>query len=120
MPGKHPSHQTRFSFDASTYDEVCELCGNTDKVPGGWGKLAEPCPVVQKPAGETTMRLNVLNMLRNAALELEDADGCSAGGYGFCLRQLARHIEELAREPSRWREFAELYCLTAVDLEKRT
>ncbi len=40
----HPSHKTRFSWDASTFDEICELCGNTDMVPGGWGKLADPCP----------------------------------------------------------------------------
>lgn len=40
---KHPSHVTRIS-DASTFDEVCTLCGATDVVPGGWGRLAEPCP----------------------------------------------------------------------------
>ena len=40
---KHSSHKTRFSFDASSYDEVCELCGATDIAGGGWGKLAEPC-----------------------------------------------------------------------------
>ncbi len=39
----HPSHVTRFS-DASSFDEICTLCGATDQVPGGWGKLAEPCP----------------------------------------------------------------------------
>ena len=44
MSGKHPSHKTRFSWDASTYDEICELCGATDQVPGGWGDLAYPCP----------------------------------------------------------------------------
>ncbi len=31
--------------DASTYDEVCINCGETDQVPGGWGRLADPCPV---------------------------------------------------------------------------
>ena len=40
---KHPSHKTRFS-DSSLYDEVCIHCGATDLTPGGWGKLAEPCP----------------------------------------------------------------------------
>ncbi len=40
---KHPSHDTR-SSDASTYDEVCKKCGATDKVPGGWGRLALLCP----------------------------------------------------------------------------
>lgn len=28
--GPHPTHRTRFSFDASTYDEICELCGAND------------------------------------------------------------------------------------------
>ncbi len=39
-----PSHVTRFSWSASTYDEVCINCGETDHVPGGWGQLAFPCP----------------------------------------------------------------------------
>lgn len=43
MSGPHPSHVTRFS-DASTFDEICVNCGATDQVPGGWGKLAYPCP----------------------------------------------------------------------------
>lgn len=43
MQTKHPSHETRYS-DSSLYDEICENCGHTDLVPGGWGKLAEPCP----------------------------------------------------------------------------
>lgn len=41
--GLHPSHITR-SSDASTFDEICVKCGATDQVPGGWGRLAEPCP----------------------------------------------------------------------------
>jgi len=47
--GVHPSHVTRMSLDASTFDEICINCGNTDQVPGGWGKLADPCP---KPVGK--------------------------------------------------------------------
>jgi hypothetical protein len=39
----HPSHVTRFS-DASSFDEICVNCGATDQVPGGWGRLAYPCP----------------------------------------------------------------------------
>lgn len=31
------------SSDASTFDEICVLCGCTDEVPGGWGRLADPC-----------------------------------------------------------------------------
>ena len=42
--GPHPSHETRISFDSSLYDEICVHCGATDLVPGGWGKLAAPCP----------------------------------------------------------------------------
>ena len=41
--GPHPSHKTRMS-DASTFDEICENCGATDGVFGGWGNLALPCP----------------------------------------------------------------------------
>lgn len=40
----HPSHETRVSMDASSWDEICVHCGHTDQVLGGWGKLAEPCP----------------------------------------------------------------------------
>ena len=39
----HQSHSTRFSFDASSYDEICVNCGATDQVLGGWGDLAKPC-----------------------------------------------------------------------------
>lgn len=41
----HPSHVTRVSIDASSFDEICVFCGHTDRL-GGWGKLAEPCPKV--------------------------------------------------------------------------
>lgn len=48
MSGKHPSHTTRFSFGASSYDEICTRCHHTDEVPGGWGALAAPCPMACK------------------------------------------------------------------------
>ncbi len=38
----HPSHVTRMS-DSSLFDEICTVCGATDRVPGGWGNLAKPC-----------------------------------------------------------------------------
>lgn len=41
--GPHESHKLRFS-DSSLYDEICVKCGRTDQVPGGWGRLTEPCP----------------------------------------------------------------------------
>lgn len=43
MTGPHPSHRTRTSVDASSYDTICEDCNRTDTL-GGWGDLAEPCP----------------------------------------------------------------------------
>lgn len=55
MSGPHPSHNLR-SSDASTFDVICEDCGRTDQVPGGWGKLTEPCPgkiEVAFPGGKT-------------------------------------------------------------------
>jgi hypothetical protein len=38
----HPSHVTRISFGASSFDEICVNCGATDFI-GGWGNLAKPC-----------------------------------------------------------------------------
>ena len=43
----HPSHKTRISMDASSYDEICTLCGATDRI-GTWGNLRYPCPKTQK------------------------------------------------------------------------
>jgi hypothetical protein len=39
---KHPGHVTRYS-DASSYDEVCILCGARDIAGGGWGTLIFEC-----------------------------------------------------------------------------
>lgn len=51
--GLHPSHVTRISMDASSYDQICINCGATDQVLGGWGKLAEPCPKPVDAGGMT-------------------------------------------------------------------
>lgn len=48
----HPSHVTRISMDASSYDEICVKCGATDHI-GGWGKLAKPCPRASLPTQES-------------------------------------------------------------------
>ena len=48
----HPSHVTRISMDASSYDEICVKCGATDHI-GGWGKLAKPCPCASLPTQES-------------------------------------------------------------------
>jgi hypothetical protein len=52
LKGFDPSHVTRYS-DASSFDELCVNCGATDAVPGGWGKLAEPCPRPPGAGGQT-------------------------------------------------------------------
>lgn len=38
----HPSHNTYLSMDASSYDEICSVCGATDTA--GSGRLSKPCP----------------------------------------------------------------------------
>jgi hypothetical protein len=65
------------------------------------------------------MRMDVRNMLRLAAETMEDDEGHSEGGYAFCLRELAKNLEAVAQEPAKWPEFAEIYCLTPVDLDAR-
>ena len=50
----HPSHETRGSLDASSYDEVCVRCGATDITGGGWGDLKNPCPVPPHSTKETS------------------------------------------------------------------
>lgn len=45
--GVHSSHRTRFSMSASTYDEICELCGAHDELMG-FGMLACTCPATQE------------------------------------------------------------------------
>lgn len=43
----HESHETRVS-DASSFDEICTLCGRTDRSGAGWGWLRMPCPAKKK------------------------------------------------------------------------
>lgn len=40
---EHPTHKTRFSWDASTYDIYCERCGACDRY-GDMRDLERPCP----------------------------------------------------------------------------
>lgn len=40
---KHESHKNVRSSDASTFDFICDDCGATDDVAGGWGPLRKPC-----------------------------------------------------------------------------
>lgn len=39
----HESHKSVRSSDASTFDFICDDCGSTDDVTGGWGGLRKPC-----------------------------------------------------------------------------
>lgn len=64
---KHPSHVTRISLDASTYDEVCINCDATDIVPGGWGDLAKPCP---KPIGQGGVTLEEWQRQRDERMQV--------------------------------------------------
>ncbi len=67
----HPSHVTRFSWDASTFDEICVNCGNTDMVPGGWGLLALPCP---KPVGQGGITLEEYYKEREKEREKQEGE----------------------------------------------
>lgn len=40
---QHKSHKSVRSSDASTFDFICDDCGATDDVTGGWGTLRKPC-----------------------------------------------------------------------------
>jgi hypothetical protein len=79
MANKHESHVTRFSWDASTYDEVCINCNNTDHVPGGWGELAKPCP---NPVGNGGITLEEYYRRRDARANTLPA-GVVDGGLGI-------------------------------------
>ncbi len=55
MSNPHPSHKIRGS-DASSFDYICELCGATDKVPGGWAGLMSPCSKAKSESLNLTER----------------------------------------------------------------
>ena len=38
------TQNTLLGRNASSFDYICDNCGATDEVPGGWGALALPCP----------------------------------------------------------------------------
>lgn len=66
----HPSHETRIS-DASSFDEICTKCGARDVSGGGWGKLAEPCPMAGKSDQPDTDNTGEIAMDRKAAIREE-------------------------------------------------
>lgn len=66
----HPSHNTYISFDSSAYDERCKNCGATDHL-GGWGMLADPCPIAKTFKREeryVVIKLRDLNKDKKRAL----------------------------------------------------
>lgn len=75
---KHPSHKTRFS-DASSYDEICTVCGATDSL-GSWGNLAKPCPSITSNSTETLSESTLVideNKIEYTARILAYASGIS-------------------------------------------
>ena len=65
--GRHPSHVTRISMHASSFDEICINCSRTDEVLGGWGKLADPCP---KPVGKGGITLQTYEKRRRKKMSV--------------------------------------------------
>jgi len=57
------------------------------------------------------MKVNLPGLLENVAHHITRPDGTSPNGWAHSLRELRANIDALAREPSRWPEFADLYCL---------
>lgn len=53
----HPSHRTHFSMDASSYDEVCDLCGATDG-PIYRGRIDLPCPASDRQRADYDAKKN--------------------------------------------------------------
>lgn len=65
----HPSHVTRVSLDASSYDEICINCGATDIPGGGWGELGRPCPKPVGSGGITIEEWNIREQQRIKQIE---------------------------------------------------
>ena len=59
---------------------------------------------------------DVRSILHQSSSALEDNAGNSPAGLGYVLRELADNLEAVARDPSRWEEFAEAYSLKPSDL----
>jgi hypothetical protein len=57
------------------------------------------------------MKLNAINMLKQAASTIENRRK-DDGGYAWALEQLADHLADVRDGRHTWQEFAEGYCLT--------
>lgn len=59
------------------------------------------------------MRVNVINMLRQASNAIDPKR--DHGAYGYMLEDLSDHLEMVRQGVATWQEFAEAYCLTEAD-----
>jgi hypothetical protein len=57
------------------------------------------------------MKINLKGLLHGVRDLITSSDGTSPNAYGYCLEQLHEHLETVSKDPARWPEFAELYCL---------
>ena len=130
---KHLSHKTR-SSDASTFDEICMVCGVTDTAGQGWGELAKPCQDTDAfNKDPTNMQDRILESEAKESLEkqsLTDADiyalarGCrvmSKDGARDATKveiELAQQIESLSAELTELREYIEKIA-KAIGLDMR-
>lgn len=62
------------------------------------------------------MRVNAVNMLRQAARAIDPER--DVGAYGFMLEELSQHLAMVRDGQHTWDEFAEVYCLTERDRAK--
>lgn len=69
----HRTHDTRYS-DSSVCDEICELCGTSDR--DGMKRLEQPCPKARKK--EPDEKIPAVEM----ADLLKELDGCFCDDYG--------------------------------------
>lgn len=78
-------------MDASSYDEICEICGATDIAGGGWGDLRFPCvddldekidPVEKLTSLVETVTVDRDTLRRFNELLYTASEGCIEGFYG--------------------------------------
>lgn len=63
------------------------------------------------------MRVNVCNMLRQAADTIEHRRG-DDGAYSYMLETLSEHLALVRDGQETWADFAEVWCLTERDRPK--
>lgn len=81
----HESHKSVRASDASSFDMICDDCGATDQVIGGWGDLRKPCTAsaISTPAAAHTVvndqgLTEALTKLLERYLELVNCGDCGS------------------------------------------